>query len=319
MSVPSVFIRSRCDHSAGSQPLTKKRKATIEIDPAFLDEVWDLKRLAEVIRMKAGEDQLSEGSLREAFLAYMTNPVVIEFPSVRPDHLKSLRRTGDLRFRPETTERLAKIGDDGLQEYSEYRERVDDVVWDRPEFGCRMLINTVLIPAVNAAQKLQSTAPSTHATNTGPRSTLRTDHLVVVPDYKVSQDVSENVTFHGTIDYTICLVNKNSHGFMKRARSALLPTPDYALLTIIEVKTPLTLEGARPQIEAHGRPSFAGAMTNGSMWLFYLAVAHEKGVTIYESPGLAGPEDDGVIVAVLIELIRNPGTLPPTFELVEDF
>lgn len=137
-------------------------------------------------------------------------------------------------------------------------------------------------------------------------------------------------------------------GFMKRARSALLPTPDYALLTIIEVKAPLTLEGARPQIEAQclpflkarffalfrsgiiipdnyninvdtGRSSFAGATTNGSMWLFYLAVAHEKGVTIYESPGLAGPEDDGVIVAVLIELIRNPGTLPPTFEFVEDF
>lgn len=76
MPAPPVVIRSQCDHPLGSQPPTKKRKAAIEIDTAFLDEVWDLKRLAKVIRMKTGEDQLSEDSLREAFLAYMTNPVV---------------------------------------------------------------------------------------------------------------------------------------------------------------------------------------------------------------------------------------------------
>jgi hypothetical protein len=81
---------------------------------------------------------------------------------------------------------------------------------------------------------------------------------------------------------------------------------------------PLFLPISLSIILRSGLDSFPAVLTSG-LWLFFcFAVAHEDGVNIYESEfrGWAiNGRMDGLIVATLVELIRNPCTLLPIFEL----
>jgi lipoate-protein ligase B len=76
-----------------------------------------------------------------------------------------------------------------------------------------MLIDTIIVPAVYAAQQSQAEKPIDIVTQTGSHLTLDTDRIVIAPEYKVSAVVREGgVTFHGPIDYTILIVNKKTFG-----------------------------------------------------------------------------------------------------------
>jgi hypothetical protein len=78
-----------------------------------------------------------------------------------------------------------------------------------------MLIDTIIVPAVYAAQQSQAEKPIDIVTQTGSHLTLDTDRIVIAPEYKVSAVVGEGedrVTFHGPIDYTILMVNKKTFG-----------------------------------------------------------------------------------------------------------
>ncbi|KAJ6591303.1 hypothetical protein DFH09DRAFT_1273919 [Mycena vulgaris] len=299
------------------QQLAKRRKFIM--DPvtasAFLDHNFDLGKLAEAMK-------LSEDEVKELLLSSVKHSV-IGFPSATLDDLKPFRGTRRSRFNSGERERLTQIGDAVLEEYRLYRQRVKDVV--RP----RRALTEAENPQIYEAQQNQPTAPITITSNTGSRPTSPNDHLVIAPEYKVSQIFGEGegeVTFQGPMDYTVVVVNDENYQLIKDGLSPLPPLAQYSVLTIAEATSPSALERARPQIEAQclallkatGRAFYAGALTNGVVWFFFLAVANTKGFAIYESPGLDGRKRAGFVVGILLELIRKPGTLPPIFEL-EDF
>ncbi|KAJ7108150.1 hypothetical protein C8R44DRAFT_884916 [Mycena epipterygia] len=254
------------------------------------------------------------------------NDAEIEFSSVTLDNLMPLRKTGRLVFKPEEEDRLTQTGDAVLQEYRMYTERVEDVVLPPIQVRRRMLIGIILDAAVYEAQKHQPTAHVKISSNTGSRLTLDTDHLMIVPQCQRegSEVVADRITFHGRLESldTIMVVEDAEYRFLENNHiSPCLVVDRNSLLTIVEVDS---LDEGSAQIEAQcltllkvtNRAFFAGVLTTGVVWVFFLAAANPEGVTIYRSPYLHGRAKRGLIVATLIKFMRNPGTLPQIFTVL---
>ncbi|KAF8195616.1 hypothetical protein K438DRAFT_1968127 [Mycena galopus ATCC 62051] len=289
--------------------------AEANIDSAALEALeaeFDLTMLARAFG-------LSETSVKQLLLSSMKTTTVTGSPTAV---LTLERIRGRMRFNSEERERLTQAGNAVLDEYELYRERVRDVVWHQIGTVCRFLIDTVIVSAVYAAQKLQETSPITVTNNTGSCLTLSTDHLVVVPEYSLE---AIGVPFQGgPMHYAVFMVDDDSFGVIQGGSSPLLEA-DSAVFVIHEadLSSEVKFESAQSQTEsqcaallvASGRPYFLGALTDGSAWFFYCAMANDTKVKVVRGPGLTWCQNSGFIVATIIEILRNPGILPSIFEL----
>ncbi|KAJ6583830.1 hypothetical protein DFH09DRAFT_1433737 [Mycena vulgaris] len=340
-------------------PPAKKRKAQ-GIDaaaaPHFLAENFDLETLANLLGVERGllTDSLLAAVKNPAACTVRSSqscsevsfganrPRVLGFASVEERHLKPLRELGTLKFKANAVAALVAQGKEALASFAQYREQVADVVWPRVgpisvgtraltdeedpqvEAGCRMLIDGTLVPAVHAAQKIQEHAPLTIVSEAGARDTAPDDHIMIVPEWNIYrvpvEGEGQDVDFHGPLDYALVIVDDHTYRLVKKRAAPMPPRNNASLLTIVEAKSPVTMEAGRTQIEAQclallkdtGRGFFSGALTNGTTWIFFVAVANEKSVTIHEGPSLytGDGEDDALVVGTLIGLIRHPGIAP---------
>ncbi|KAJ7499367.1 hypothetical protein FB451DRAFT_36306 [Mycena latifolia] len=194
--------------------------------------------------------------------------------------------------------------------------------------GCRIYMDSTIVPAVRAARKLQETDPLVIASEKGAQRTSNDDHIMIVPDWKVSRvpvgAEGQDLDFHGPLDYALVVVDARTYQVIRMNGAAVPPRNNANLLTIVEAKAPLTMEDSRSRIEAQclallkdtGRAVFAG-VTNGTSWIFFVARAGGETITIYEAPTLyTGHDNDDapLVVGSLIHLIRHPGTMPDFFE-----
>lgn len=111
-----------------------------------------------------------------------------------------------------------------------------------------------------------------------------------------------------------------------------------AVLALVEAKQPSTMTSAGPQIEAEclalleqtfapssslpaiadhvpnrRRAFFAGVLTNGIEYMFYVAHKTTKATTVFSSTPYIAGADDGLIAAIVVEIIRSPNVLPSIF------
>ncbi|KAJ7270950.1 hypothetical protein C8J57DRAFT_1320163 [Mycena rebaudengoi] len=162
---------------------------------------------------------------------------------------------------------------------------------------------------------------------TSSRQTKPDERLVIVQDYQIDTD-ERGETSHGCIDCVILLVPSDSYSVIQDRCIPMDGMHGEPLLAIVEAGSPVDWEDARKRLATQciallkrtGREYFPAVLTSGLFWHFCLAVAHDDGVTIYQG-GVMGwtlsPDTDGVIVATLVELLKNPGVLPPMFTLKE--
>ncbi|KAJ7766301.1 hypothetical protein DFH07DRAFT_1013510 [Mycena maculata] len=279
-----------------TEPPTKKRKAA-GIDtasmPRHITETLDLDDLA---RRLGG---LNLDLVNNALLASAKTPSVctvwpptleLAFSSVENHHLKQLRQMGSVKYKDEEK------------------------------------------PSSSPRDKL----PSPRLRTIVPRS-QRLPGCGFVYLFPVGVLEGQDLCFHGPPDYALVMVDAAAFSlfllyihengvhnlFPERVRDGkpvLAPLDDFNLLTIVEAKSTVTLEMARTQIEtqclallkAIDQSFFTGALTNGEAWIFYVATANEKNITIYEGPILSTDDGDeaALVVATLIHLIRCPGIMP---------
>ncbi|KAJ7922188.1 hypothetical protein B0H13DRAFT_1983573 [Mycena leptocephala] len=251
--------------------------------------------------------------IKSALLTTTMDRTIVEFTS------------GFLKFKPAEKKKLEQKGKTVLEPYKSLRESVVNLLWPRGGRECRTLIDMAIMPAVVEAQKHQTTSPITITSNTSSRQTESAERLLIVQDYQIPT-VENGETFHGLIDYVILLVPEDSYSVIRSGIVPLASTQGSSLLAIVEAKSPIDWEAARARLAAQciamlkstGREYFPAVLTSGIVWFFYLAVAHDDGITLYGSEVVGwtlSDESDGLIIGTLIELLENPCTLPPAFEL----
>ncbi|KAJ7122238.1 hypothetical protein C8R44DRAFT_876540 [Mycena epipterygia] len=187
-----------------------------------------------------------------------------------------------------------------------------------------MLIDIILAAAVYEAQKHQATTPVKITGSAGIRLTLDTDHVMIIPDCPVDEVVvADRITFHGLLANTIMVVDHARYRFFtqqllppvqKFGTTFCSPSSRYARSKMKRLRS-------RPNASLCSKQPTAPSCwcpDDGLLWVFYIAAANPEGVTIYRSLYLNGRTERGLIVATLIELIRNPGTLPRIFTILED-
>ncbi|KAJ7754114.1 hypothetical protein B0H14DRAFT_2979563, partial [Mycena olivaceomarginata] len=287
--------------------------------PDFFDNALNLDSLAETFGV-------TKEDFREALLANVRSSSPLSFSAVTVEDLELYRTIGHIAIEPEDLKKLKAEGDAILAQYDSFRKRIQAVVWARNEAGCRILIDTVVVPAVYRAEELQSEDPIVIVADGQEIRTAKNDHIVLVAEYAVSQKIGageSTLDLNGPVDYAIVVVNDHQYKQIISRRSPLPPRDHSCLLTLLEAKTPVTLASARGQIEAQclallkatKRSFFAGALTDGIRWVFFWAAGNEKGLSVYESEMFDHEFDEGLIVAILVALIRTPGTVPDFFKL----
>ncbi|KAJ7818510.1 hypothetical protein B0H14DRAFT_2839180 [Mycena olivaceomarginata] len=299
------------EYRASPGPAAKKQKTIHVTSPDFFDNALNLDSLAETFGV-------TKEDFREALLANVRSSSPLSFSAVTVEDLELYRTIGHIAIEPEDLKKLKAEGDAVLAQYDSFRKRIQAVVWARNEAGCRILIDTVVVPAVYRAEELQSEDPIVIVADGQEIRTAKNDHIVLVAEYASTLDLN------GPVDYAIVVVNDHQYKQIISRRSPLPPRDHSCLLTLLEAKTPVTLASARGQIEAQCLAMlkatcralfFAGVLTDGIRWVFFLAAGNEKGLSVYESEMFDHEFDEGLIVAILVALIRTPGTVPDFFKL----
>ncbi|KAJ7270951.1 hypothetical protein C8J57DRAFT_1716163 [Mycena rebaudengoi] len=252
--------------------------------------------------------------IKNALLTTVMTRIIVEFTP------------GILKFKPGEEKKLERRGKTILRPYKSHRERVEGIIWARADRECRILLNSALVPAVVEAQKHQNISPMTIASSMSSRQTEPDERLLIVQDYEIGT-ARNGETFHGCIDCVILLLPRDSYPLIKAGSMPMDDKQGEPLLAIVEAGSPVDWEEARTRLSAQciallkstGRKYFPAVLTNGLIWFFFLAVAHDDGVTIYQSGIMSwtvDAETDGLIVATLVELLRNPApffTVPPQY------
>ncbi|KAJ7472935.1 hypothetical protein B0H11DRAFT_2236811 [Mycena galericulata] len=300
-----------------------------ELSSTFISENFNLQELA--TRLGVAQKILTDSmlaSVKTSSVCTVSSSSVLDFSSVEDRHLKSLREPGSLQFKAGAEKHFIQEGREALAGFDQYRQQVAEIFWPRIEAGCHILIDSTIVPAVHAAQKLQQTDPITIISGKGVTHIPKDSRLVIFPQWNVSRVAvggeEHDINFHGSLDYAVVVVDRATYVQIQRRASPLPPRNNASLLTIVEVKSPITMESGRSQIEAQclallkdtGRAFSPGVLTNGVTWVFYVASANENGAIVYEGPTLCtdDKDEDALVVGILKELIRSPGTMPSCFE-----
>ncbi|KAJ7816909.1 hypothetical protein B0H14DRAFT_2843614 [Mycena olivaceomarginata] len=309
MSIP---ISSRCsaaptpgEYRASPGPPAKKQKTIHVTSPDFFDNALNLDSLAETFGV-------TKEDFREALLANVRSSSPLSFSAVTVEDLELYRTIGHIAIEPEDLKKLKAEGDAILAQYDSFRKRIQAVVWARNEAGCRILIDTVVVPAVYRAEELQSEDPIVIVADGQEIRTAKNDHIVLVAEYAVSQKIGageSTLDLNGPVDYAIVVVNDHQYKQIISRRSPLPPRDHSCLLTLLEAKPRSPWQAqCLALLKATGRSFFAGALTDGIRWVFFFGGRKRKGCFDHEF-------DEGLIVAILVALIRTPGTVPDFFKL----
>ncbi|KAI5476067.1 hypothetical protein MNV49_000439 [Pseudohyphozyma bogoriensis] len=297
-------------------PSAKRKVKAVPEDPY---NTYDLEAWAALEKCSVEDVVAKLAKFRKVALS----PVEVSFSAVKDVHLVGLRKTGILRFK-EGTQELSARGDKLLEPYERYRRDLKECVYARNEAGCRMLIDPILQGAVKEASRLQALDPVL----VKGRPTEKSDRVVIAPEYDfgkvslspVGEEAGRSVSVGGPLDYAVLLVSQSTYEQMTLGLEIVDLPKSSNLLLVMEVKGPTTVKAAIAQVEAQvlaalkftGRGFFPGIITNGIQWWFYLACANKKETIIYSSEAILISQS-GLITATLLELIRNPGSLPTIF------
>ncbi|KAI5475529.1 hypothetical protein MNV49_001307 [Pseudohyphozyma bogoriensis] len=270
--------------------------------------------------MSAESFAMTLDSSEETFLRNIkTKPFTVSFSGSTRELLSLFSPVGSLKYRPGEEESLRRQGSEILT------TRIDAIVG----------------AAVEEASRLQHEAPITMSTrDRGDQPTLPTDEFFISTEHPVPKAtllvptpegvVSPRLEVSGLLDYAVVLVSGKEHASLTDGKPPMdLLEPIKSMLSLVEAKRPDQFQGATAQLQAQllalleltGRRSFAGILSDGSNWVFYVAQAEEGGrFKIYRGEPLRGEKgkDLEIIVATIVAMLRSPGRLPEIFGLGDD-
>ncbi|KAI5478277.1 hypothetical protein MNV49_005232 [Pseudohyphozyma bogoriensis] len=145
--------------------LKRRRSGGLNPERAYriLEEADGQIVMAALKRYQEEVGKLDWGSLKRALASGLRNNCLIDFSDVEVEHLQHIGvRIGDLAIKDgATTEWLTQEGEALLSsvEFLSYRGYVAKFVYYEKEAGCRMIIDSIIIPALVAAQAVQDKKP----------------------------------------------------------------------------------------------------------------------------------------------------------------
>ncbi|KAI5475522.1 hypothetical protein MNV49_001300 [Pseudohyphozyma bogoriensis] len=255
--------------------------------------------------------------------------VETHFTQVSTRQVDRLRRSGRFKLTDDHREALRKRGAALLEPCKEYRMwALKTVYTDGPHIPA---IESLLIAAIREASQLQESDPivisklgsTTQKTSTEWKAVLSPKHELE----RTELGDGMAITVHGEADYAVTLIDESEHAVLMN-RLCLLPPSNENNLLLVGVATSESWEPFKTRLEAQllavlktsGRRFFPGVLTTGINWIFYVASVADNGTfSIHRSQafGKWREGDDGIVVALMVDLMRNPGRLPDGLELCE--
>ncbi|KAI5476892.1 SET domain-containing protein [Pseudohyphozyma bogoriensis] len=252
----------------------------------------------------------------------------VNFGDVKQEHLKRLGiRTGDIIFVDKAAEcRLAEERTAILSDPKFEDLRINVVqkyVYRGKESGCRILIDNIILPAIDAAQLAHESSPvkivlpankAQRDVSTW-RFALFTEHHIPAIASAVEGE-EERLSFHGFLDYVVALIRPKDARALEKGLT--IQVPEEIFVAVIEAKTQEELQKGVQQVMAQavamrertGHTLFPAILTSGLQFNFYVAHAADAGVTVYSSESWRYPEDGGLIVGVIKEFRTDNESTP---------
>ncbi|KAJ7717685.1 hypothetical protein B0H16DRAFT_1610672 [Mycena metata] len=287
-------------------PMDRIEVPMLDADSRRLLDVFDFTTVADTLGV-------SVQRIKDALSATVMKRTAVEFT------------TGTLLIKQIEKEHLSQRGQTLLESFKSHRDYIQDLIWPGNDRQCRFLVDMALFPAVVEAQRLQNTSPITFDLDGTNRRGQVYKRLIIVQDYEFPAEKGED-RLEVRIDNMILLVPEDSHAVMKQGIAPLINRQGFNLLAIVQAQSPVDWGEARMRLAAQcvailkhtGRDFFPAALTSGRIWIFCIAVNDGKGITLYESLPLGwtySDWSDGMIVATLVELLRNPFAPSPVLKL----
>ncbi|KAL8293398.1 hypothetical protein RQP46_000099 [Phenoliferia psychrophenolica] len=253
------------------------------------------------------------------------------FSDATPHQLRDFRKQGWLDLGEGMEAKLKEMGKDVLATgpWGKVLEVMREFVRVQRNVGCRSYIDPFIQASVYYVPKTMATTPVVITNTLGQETPCRSgSRPIMVSNFAIeATHISESgPSFGGNLDYTVVLVRPEEYKSFEKSAMIHFGDPTHLLL-IMEAKGPLGMSGAMSHIEAQllvmlketGYTSIVGVLTNGLEWTFLLArISGGATVIHWGSPFISSangtPNDDNeLIAALLVECIRNPGTLPSVF------
>ncbi|KAJ7708530.1 hypothetical protein B0H16DRAFT_1746251 [Mycena metata] len=135
------------------------------------------------------------------------------------------------------------------------------------------------------------------------------------------------VRFRGPLDYSILFITREMRNLLVDPTGPMDITALawYCVFSLFEAKTGVTFAEAQcvTLLLKTKREVFAGGLTSGHLWMFFLAEHTGPGegagaIGTRNSRQLNWTHDEGLIMATIVQMITTPGTMPAVFNRDSD-
>ncbi|KAL8276118.1 hypothetical protein RQP46_011500 [Phenoliferia psychrophenolica] len=317
-------------------PKRKKARKSTVLHLANAGETYDKDIDADALvtfingRVDARE-HITKETLRTEWVRSVRQGFDVNFRQFGADHLAAIGvRRGRLVIRDGATAGLKERGDKVLQsqQCKASRDLVRKYVYQTKEAGARLTIDTIILPAMDAAQVVQDDTPVSLGVQ-GIMRVLWQGQFVLLPEQQIdttaigySNGTNEEACVHGVLDYAITIVPLPDAISMREGEPLNILTE--SIVAVIEAKSASAYAKGEYQVTSQclalrkrtGRTVFPALLTTGVLWSFYVAHYLDDEVVVYATKSYDINVDGGIIVALLMEVLLNPNAIPPSLRRV---